>query len=118
MTENPIATAFWYNLFGSTIFSIYCISALTLDDILPEIWTMLIIIGVMASAQQIFMALSHTYASASSLAPVHYTTIPIGVFIGLLVFDEKVDLNFLIGTFFIVGSTLIIFYRERKKSIG
>ena len=116
MTENPVATAFWYNLFGSTIFSIYCISVLTLDDILPEIWTMLIIIGVMASAQQIFMALSHTYASASSLAPVHYTTIPIGILIGLLVFDEKIDFNFLIGTFFIVSSTLFILYRERKKS--
>ena len=116
MTENPVATALWYNLFGSTIFSIYCISALTLDDILPEIWTMLIIIGVMASAQQIFMALSHTYATASSLAPVHYTTIPIGILIGLLVFDEKIDFNFLIGTFFIVSSTLFILYRERKKS--
>ena len=116
MTENPVVTALWYNLFGSTIFSIYCISALTLDDLLPEIWTMLIIIGVMASAQQIFMALSHTYASASSLAPVHYTTIPIGILIGLLVFDEKIDFNFLIGTFFIVSSTLFILYRERKKS--
>ncbi len=118
MSENPVATAFWYNLFGSTIFSIYCISALKIGNISPEIWTMLIVIGVMASAQQIFMALSHTYATASSLAPVHYTTIPIGVFIGLLVFNEKIDLSFLIGTFFIVGSTLFILYRERKKSTG
>ena len=116
MTENAVATAFWYNLFGSTIFSIYCISALMLNDISFEIWLMLVIVGVMASAQQIFMALSHTYASASSLAPVHYTTIPIGVFIGLLVFNEKIDLNFLIGTFLIVGSTLFILYREKKKS--
>ena len=116
MTENPVATAFWYNLFGSTIFSIYCLTALTLNNISIEIWFMLAIIGLMASAQQIFMALSHTYASASSLAPVHYTTIPIGVLIGLLVFNEKIDLNFLIGTFFIVGSTLFILYREQKKS--
>ena len=116
MTENPVATAFWYNLFGSFIFSLYCISTLTFDKISPEIWFMLIIIGVMASAQQIFMALSHTYASASSLAPVHYTTIPLGVLIGVIVFSEKIDLNFLIGTFCIVGSTLFILYRERKKS--
>ncbi len=116
MTENAVATAFWYNLFGSFIFSVYCISTITFDSISPEIWTMLIIIGVMASAQQIFMALSHTYASASSLAPIHYSTIPIGVFIGVVVFSEKINLNFLIGTFFIVGSTLIILYRERKKS--
>ena len=118
MTENAVATAFWYNLFGSFVFSIYCIATHTFDDISLEIWTMLIIIGVMASAQQIFMAMSHTYASASSLAPVHYTTIPIGVFFGLLVFNEKIDLNFLIGTFLIVGSTLFMLYRERKKSTG
>ena len=116
MTENPVATAFWYNLFGSFIFSLYCISTLTFDKISPQIWFMLVVIGVMASAQQIFMALSHTYASASSLAPVHYTTIPLGVLIGVIVFSEKIDLNFLIGTFFIVGSTLFILYRERKKS--
>ena len=71
MTENPVATAFWYNLFGSFIFSLYCISTLTFDKISPEIWFMLVIIGVMASAQQIFMALSHTYASASSLSLIH-----------------------------------------------
>ena len=116
MTENPVATAFWYNLFGSFIFSLYCISTLTFDKISLEIWFMLVTIGVMASAQQIFMALSHTYASASSLAPVHYTTIPLGVLIGVIVFNEKIDLNFLIGTFCIVGSTLFILYRERKKS--
>ena len=116
MTENPVATAFWYNLFGSFIFSLYCISTLTFDKISPQIWFMLVVIGVMASAQQIFMALSHTYASASSLAPVHYTTIPLGVLIGVIVFGEKIDLNFLIGTFCIVGSTLFILYRERKKS--
>ncbi len=116
MTENAVATAFWYNLFGSIIFSTYCLSTLTLTNISIDIWIMLVIIGVMASAQQIFMALSHTYASASSLAPIHYTTIPIGVFIGLLIFNERIDLNFLIGSFFIVGSTLFIFYREKKKT--
>ena len=116
MTENPVATAFWYNLFGSFIFSLYCISTLTFDKDFSGNMVYARIIGVMASAQQIFMALSHTYASASSLAPVHYTTIPLGVLIGVIVFSEKIDLNFLIGTFCIVGSTLFILYRERKKS--
>ena len=118
MTENPVATAFWYNLFGSIVFSVYCLSLLSVSDTSLQIWLMLIIIGIMASAQRIFMALSHTYASVSSLAPVHYSTIPIGVIIGLLVFNETIDLNFFIGTLFIVGSTLFILYRERKKSTG
>merc|ERR1712023_441525 len=55
MTENAVATAFWYNLFGSMIFSVYCISALTFNNISLETWIMLVLIGVMASAQQIFM---------------------------------------------------------------
>ena len=118
MTENPVATAFWYNLFGSIVFSIYCLLLLNVYEISIHIWVMLIIIGAMASVQQIFMALSHTYASASALAPVHYTTIPIGVVIGLLVFDETIDLNFLTGTLFIISSTLFILYREREKSTG
>ena len=115
MTENPVATAFWYNLFGSIVFSFYCLSQLNVYAISIHIWVMLIIIDVMASAQQILMALSHTYASASSLAPVHYTTIPIGIIIGLLIFNETIDLNFLIGTLLIVGSTLFILYREAKR---
>ena len=88
-------------------------SALTLNNISPKIWIMLIVIGVMASGQQIFMALSPC-ASASSLALPLYC-IPIGVLIGLLVFNEKIDFNFLIGTFLVVGSTLFILYRKRKN---
>ena len=53
--------------------------------------------------------------SASSLAPVHYTTIPMGVVIGIIVFNEKIDLSFMIGTFFIVGSTHLFSTEKRKR---
>ena len=116
LTENPIATAFWYNTFGAMIFTIYCFSFLSFGDIPKNIWLVLLVIGILASAQQIFMASSHKYASASGLAPIHYANIPIGVFIGILVFNETIGINFIIGTGLIVGSTLFIIYRE--KALG
>ena len=119
-TENPVATAFWYNLFGAIVFSAYCLIFLSLQNINSSIWVILLIIGLMASVQQICMSLSHTYATASSLASVHYITIPIGVIFGVFIFDEKIDLYFMIGTLLIVGSTLFILYRENisRKKIG
>ena len=116
LTENPISTAFWYNSFGAVVFTIYCSSFLSFEDIPKNIWLILLVIGILASAQQIFMASSHKYASASGLAPIHYANIPIGVFIGILVFNETIGINFIIGTALIVGSTLFIIYRE--KTLG
>ena len=114
LTENPIATAFWYNIFGAMVFSIYCFSFLTMADIPENIWFVLIIIGLLASAQQAFMAFSHKFASASSLAPLHYVNIPIGILVGIMVFNEIIDLNFIAGTTLIVASTLFIIYRENS----
>ena len=94
------------------VFTIYCSSFLGFEEIPKTIWFVLIVIGLLASAQQIFMASSHKYASASGLAPIHYANIPIGVFIGILVFNETIGVNFIIGTALIVGSTLFILYRE------
>jgi len=116
LTENPIATAFWYNIFGAVVFTIYCSSFLSFEDIPKNIWLILLVIGILASAQQIFMASSHKYASASGLAPIHYANIPIGVFIGILIFNETIGFNFIIGAALIVGSTLFIIYRE--KTLG
>ena len=112
-TENPIATAFWYNTFGAVVFTIYCSSFFSFEEIPKNIWFVLIVIGLLASAQQIFMASSHKYASASGLAPIHYANIPIGVFIGILVFNESIGVNFIAGSVLIVGSTLFIIYREK-----
>jgi len=114
LTENPIATAFWYNTFGALVFTVYCSSFLSFEDISKNIWLVLLVIGLLASAQQIFMASSHKYASASGLAPIHYANIPIGVLIGILVFNETIGINFIIGTALIVGSTLFIIYREKN----
>ena len=48
VTENPIATAFWYNTFGAVVFTIYCSSFLGFEEIPKTIWFVLIVIGLLA----------------------------------------------------------------------
>ena len=79
------------------------------------IWFVMILIGVASSAQQFLMAKSHQLASATVLAPVHYTAVPISIFIGVIFFNEVITLPFLTGTSVIIGSTWYILQREKIR---
>ena len=114
--DAAVSTALWYNIFGT-----FAAGSMTLvigadwPDVnapLP-IWGMLIAVGVLASFQQLLMALSHRYAPASVLAPVHYTSIPLGVMIGIVFFDEELTLGFIVGVVIILTANYYILNRER-----
>ena len=118
-TEAPISTTLWYNMTGAILFFVLAVADGTLiPQNLAEknfIWFTLIFIGVASSAQQFLMAKSHQIASATVLAPVHYTAVPISIFIGILFFNEVITLPFLAGTSVIIGSTWYIFHREKIR---
>ena len=122
-TEAPISTTLWYNITGTIIFFVV---AITDGPLIPQnlteknlIWFIMILIGVASSAQQFLMAKSHQLASATVLAPVHYTAVPISIFIGVIFFNEVITLPFLAGTSVIIGSTWYIFQREKiRKAVN
>jgi len=119
--DAPISTSIWHNLVGSILFGIlFLINGEGLPDLSFDngiIWTFLIVIGVASSFQQFTMALSHKLASATVLAPVHYSSIPVSVVIGIVFFGDNIDARFIVGTIIIIGSTWYIFLRERKKDL-
>jgi len=78
---------------------------------------MLVAVGVLASFQQLLMALSHRFAPASVLAPVHYTSIPLGVLIGVMFFDEQVTSRFVLGVVIILAANYYILIRERGRAV-
>lgn len=101
-SESPISTALWYNMVGVVYAGILAIAdgsmASLLNGTIPlQIWVILIAVGIIASLQQMFMALSHAFAPASTLAPVHYTAVPLGVGIGIVFFGETLSLLFILG---------------------
>ena len=118
-TESPISTTLWYNFAGTFVFFIlaladgFPIPGISADN--QFIWFVLIFTGLASSAQQFLMAKSHQLASATVLAPVHYSAVPASVVIGILFFNEMITLTFIAGTAVIIGSTWYIFQREQIR---
>ena len=75
-------------------------------------------VGVLASFQQILLAQSHAFAKASVLAPVHYATIPIGIIVGVMFFEEAIGVKFLMGTGIILMANYFILRRERAQTVS
>ena len=76
----------------------------------------LALIGVLSSFQQFFIAFSHRVAPASTLAPLRYLSIPVGILAGILFFGEMMTPQILIGSAVIVGSSIFILRREKAAS--
>lgn len=123
-SEAPVSTALWYNMFGLVFaFTVGCFdgsmtglyAGVTAGSIGADILLMLIAIGVLSSFQQLLMALSHTFAPASVLAPVHYSAIPLGVITGIVFFGEEISFTFILGVAIILAANYYILIRERVR---
>ena len=117
--DAAVSTALWYNIFGTVAAgSLAVILGVDWPDAESSvaIWGMLVAVGVLASFQQLLMALSHRFAPASVLAPVHYTSIPLGVLIGVLFFNEQVTSRFILGVVIILAANYYILIRERGRA--
>ena len=118
-TDPAVSTAIWYNVTGVILAGLLTYS---LDDFEPLVGLstpnslyLLIVLGVLASFQQFFLAQSHMYAQASILAPLHFLSIPLGIGVGIVFFNEIITLKFLLGTAIIVASTYYMLMREQAK---
>ncbi|MGB0817104.1 MAG: DMT family transporter, partial [Candidatus Puniceispirillaceae bacterium] len=117
-SEAAISTTLWYNGVGMILCAfLLLISGAELPPLIPDngfIWFVLIFAGVGSSFQQFLMAWSHELAPASALAPVHYSSVPLSIFIGIIFFEEKMTVSFIAGTAIIIGAAWYIFHREQK----
>ena len=115
--EAAVSTTLWYNMTGAVFaYGITQYQGVVFPtwESNTSVWMMLIGVGILASLQQLFMALSHTFAPASILAPIHYTAIPIGIFCGVVFFDEKITTSLLFGTVIIFAANYYTLIRERQ----
>ena len=113
-SDSPAKTAMLYNMFGTAVFSVWC-SFGDFDWPTTRIEVVaLVACGLVASLQQWLMAVSHKLAPASTLAPIHYSSVPLSIVSGILLFGENITLTFVLGTSIIIGSTYYIFVRDRR----
>ena len=114
-TDHPATTALCYNIFGAVFFLIICLLIKTEWPDFNEVFIILIVIGLVSSFQQICLAYSLKLAPASLLAPLRYISVPIGILVGVYLFNETLNSTFYIGTLIIIFSCLMIVRRESQK---
>ncbi|MEC8109944.1 MAG: DMT family transporter, partial [Pseudomonadota bacterium] len=104
--DSPATTAVWHNGCGALIFA--AIVAAT-GAKMPSTGTdlaILVAVGLLASLQQLGLALSHKLVPASILAPLHYLSIPMGIAAGILLFGEVLSAEIIIGSAIIIASSI------------
>ena len=115
-SDAPVSTAIWYNIFGLAVFSVLCLFYKISFPSSVYTWLILIGCGVLASFQQFLLALSHYLASATSLAIVQYTAIPVSIVLGIIFFKEQITISFIMGTIILILANHYIYLREKIHS--
>ena len=126
-TEHPATTALIHNLLTSLVimFTIIFFGTkfygktgeygieifITPNNILYT----LITLGIIGSFVQYLMAQSYKYAEATILVTLRYLAIPLATLFGYIIWKEIPSYNQIIGGLVVIGSCLLITYREIKK---
>ena len=126
-TEHPATTALIHNLVTSLIITFiivifgtkfygktsdYGIEILITPNNL--LYTLLSL-GIIGSFVQYLMAQSYKYAEATILVTLRYLAIPLAALFGYIIWNEVPSNNQIIGGLVVIGSCLLITYREIKK---
>ena len=126
-TEHPASTALIHNLITSLVITFTIIFFGTkfygkTGDYGIEIFITpnkilytLIALGMIGSFVQYLMAQSYKYAEATILVTLRYLAIPLATLFGFIIWNEIPTYNQVIGGLVVIGSCLLITYREIKK---
>lgn len=80
----------------------------------PTQWWLIVGAGLFGVFGQLLMTYSYRYAEASTIAPLDYSNMVMAMILGYAFFDEIPTLSVWIGAPLVVGSGLIILWREYR----
>jgi drug/metabolite transporter (DMT)-like permease len=78
----------------------------------PVQWVLIILAGLFGVFGQLLMTYSYSYAEASTIAPLDYSSMLFSVILGYAFFGEVPALSIWIGAPLVVGAGLLILWRE------
>ena len=113
-SDHPASTALWYNIAGAAVFLIISVALGLAWPTSLDVLIVLGAIGIMSSFQQFFLANSYKLAPASTLAPLRYLSVPIGVGLSIIMFDEVITSSFYIGSAVLIAASFFIMKRAEK----
>lgn len=123
-TENPIATVFYFSLFGSAIMLAYfLVQGLTglgphfhnlLSGHDATQWAILLAIGVSGTVGQILLTSALRYGSVASVVVMDYTALIWTTIYGIRIFHQLPPATTWLGSPLIVAAGLVIAWREHR----
>ncbi|MBL6596392.1 MAG: DMT family transporter [Candidatus Puniceispirillum sp.] len=115
--DAPASVAAWYNLAGfGVLASIVTILPDQLQAISQTVLIDLVFLGVIGSALQIVMTTAYRHSDAVVVASMRYLQMPISGVVGYFLFAEVMSATEIIGALVIIGSCLVIAWRELVRS--
>lgn len=115
--DAPASVAAWYNLAGfGVLTSIVTILPDQLQAISQTVLIDLVFLGVIGSALQIVMTTAYRHSDAVVVASMRYLQMPISGVVGYFLFAEVMSATEIIGALVIIGSCLVIAWRELMRS--
>jgi drug/metabolite transporter (DMT)-like permease len=126
-TEHPATTALIHNLVTTLVISFTIVFLGTkfygktgeygLEILITpnNILYTLVSLGIIGSFVQYLMAQSYKYAEATILVTLRYLAIPLATLFGFIIWNEIPSYNQILGGLIVIGSCLLITYREIKK---
>jgi drug/metabolite transporter (DMT)-like permease len=126
-TEHPESTALIHNLITSIIMTFIIIFFGTkfygtsgnfgTEILMTPNFSLatLILLGILGSFVQYFMAQSYKYAEATILVTLRYLAIPLATIFGFIIWDEIPTTNQIFGGAVVISACLLITYREMRK---
>ena len=112
-SDAPASVASWYNFMGFVAVSLVFL-------VLPSYWQIpeagafpyLILLGLFGSGLQICFTASFRYVDAVVIATIRYLQVPLAGLVGYFAFQEVPTTTHYIGAVLIIGSCLVIVFRE------
>lgn len=107
-------------IYFSTTAAVLALFSLPFGWVMPT-WPQLIMLvsaGFAGGMGQILLTECYRHAPMSTIAPFEYTSMVLGLIIGVVVFGDLPTWHMLLGGLIVVGAGVFIIYREHKLSIA
>lgn len=78
-------------------------------------WIYLIMIGISSQIGQLFLTFGYELLPASRAAMTSYLQVPFSVIAGIIIFNDVITLNFMVGTLMILFTIVMVIIKENTK---
>lgn len=106
MNEHPLVIMFYFPLFTVPV----CLPFLFSNWESPSliVWFYLLLTGIFTQFGQLFLTYGYKELPATKAAPISYIQVLFAAVIGILFFDEYINLNFIIGSILVLFSIITV----------